>query len=288
MSESKNQLDRNGLIHFWATIKAALDKKVDKIDGKGLSSNDYTTAEKRSLASLIAIGSASKDNSGYMSSADKIKLDGIEENANKYVHPTYMQKTPGLYRIGVDASGHVSSADKMTSAELEAEGVSPANHTHDINDLIEPTMIVPGQEPETSGVFPYQKSASDPVQRMQFVDMMSGIKKKTDTYYFDIDKGNALETTVTGKADKAIITSFTIPTDGWLVDSSVTGFENYIDISITGLTAADVVNVDVAPSSSNVASVAQFANTETQDGFLRLRARNVPSAEISAQWYIVR
>ena len=37
--------------------------KVDKISGKGLSTNDYTTEE-------------------------KAKLEGIEENANNYTHPT--------------------------------------------------------------------------------------------------------------------------------------------------------------------------------------------------------
>ena len=48
---------------FAATITTALSKKVDKVDGKQLSAEDYTTPEKQKLA-------------------------GIEDNANKYVHPT--------------------------------------------------------------------------------------------------------------------------------------------------------------------------------------------------------
>lgn len=44
-------------------MTAALNNKIDKISGKGLSTNDYTTAE-------------------------KTKLYGIAEGANKYVHPT--------------------------------------------------------------------------------------------------------------------------------------------------------------------------------------------------------
>lgn len=46
----------------YATIKT-VNNKVDKISGKGLSTNDYTTEE-------------------------KTKLEGIEENANNYTHPT--------------------------------------------------------------------------------------------------------------------------------------------------------------------------------------------------------
>lgn len=46
-----------------STITETLSNKVDKISGKGLSTNDYTTEE-------------------------KAKLEGIEENANNYTHPT--------------------------------------------------------------------------------------------------------------------------------------------------------------------------------------------------------
>ena len=35
-----------------ATVNAALEKKVDKLSGKGLSTNDYTTAEKNKLAGI--------------------------------------------------------------------------------------------------------------------------------------------------------------------------------------------------------------------------------------------
>lgn len=56
-------LDYDGLLYFWQKIKAKLNDKVDKVEGKGLSSNDFTAAEKN-------------------------KLDGIAANANNYSHPT--------------------------------------------------------------------------------------------------------------------------------------------------------------------------------------------------------
>ena len=55
-------LDDNGLLYLWQKIKnvfattEALSGKVDKVTGKGLSTNDYTTAEKNKLA---AFGAAS-------------------------------------------------------------------------------------------------------------------------------------------------------------------------------------------------------------------------------------
>ena len=45
-------LDDLGLEKSWAYILAKLGKKVDKEDGKGLSSNDFTKEEKEKLARL--------------------------------------------------------------------------------------------------------------------------------------------------------------------------------------------------------------------------------------------
>lgn len=135
--EKKSWLDRAGAIHLWKTIEAILGTKVDKIEGFGLSSNDYTTEEKKKLASLSDPDVATTENNGLMSSADKAKLDGIEVGANNYTHPEYEAKQAGLYRISVDNTGHVATADKMTSEELAAEGVSPADHTHDLGELVD-------------------------------------------------------------------------------------------------------------------------------------------------------
>ena len=45
-------LDSNGLLYLWGKIKALVGGKVDKVEGKGLSANDFTTAEKEKLAGL--------------------------------------------------------------------------------------------------------------------------------------------------------------------------------------------------------------------------------------------
>ena len=74
------------------------------------------------------------------------------------------------------------------------------------------------------------------------------------------------------KADRATFVSFSIPVTGWKSDSSVPGYTKYIDIKVDGLTAADSVGVDVAPSSSAVARAADFTSTESMAGVLRLRA----------------
>lgn len=174
-------LSYDGLLYFWQKIKALLAGKVDKIDGKGLSTNDFTTAEKNKLAGLknythpttsgnkhipaggsanqilgwsadgtakwvnekdttysvmsgatvdadgksglvpsptkgtqrwldstgawttppnTTYGAASTTSAGLMSAADKKKLDGVADGANKYVHPA----TSGNKHIPVGGS----------------------------------------------------------------------------------------------------------------------------------------------------------------------------------------
>ena len=83
--------------------KALDEKKVDKISGKGLSTNDYTTDEKN-------------------------KLKAIAAEANKYVHPTYTAHSSGLYKITVDATGHVSSVTLVTKDDITTLGI-PAQDT---------------------------------------------------------------------------------------------------------------------------------------------------------------
>ena len=79
------------------------ETKVDKLVGKGLSTNDYTTAEKNKLAT-------------------------IAEGANKYVHPVYNKQPSGLYKIAVDSTGHVSGVWPVSKDDIVALGI-PAQDT---------------------------------------------------------------------------------------------------------------------------------------------------------------
>lgn len=187
--EKKSWLDRAGAVHLWKTIEAILGTKVDKIEGFGLSSNDYTTEEKNKLASLSDPNVATTENNGLMSSADKAKLDGIEAGANNYTHPVYEAKQAGLYRISVDNTGHVATADKMTSEELAAEGISPADHTHDLGELVDTldTSADAVEDADTvmvgATVTSDDGSATTKYTRRPLAALWNWIKSKTDALY---------------------------------------------------------------------------------------------------------
>lgn len=74
-----------------ARSTAAIALKVDKVDGKQLSTNDYTTAEKQEVAKIAnkvdKVEGKQLSTEDY-TTAEKTKLGGIAANANNYVHPT--------------------------------------------------------------------------------------------------------------------------------------------------------------------------------------------------------
>lgn len=45
-------LDNNGVLYLWGKIKALVGGKVDKVEGKGLSTNDFTNELKTKVDGL--------------------------------------------------------------------------------------------------------------------------------------------------------------------------------------------------------------------------------------------
>ena len=86
-------LDKLKTGEFMTLIKSLLNNKVDKVNGKGLSTNDYTTTEKNKLA-------------------------GIAEKANNYSLPPASSSTRGGVKTGFSSSGknyavQLSNEEKM-------------------------------------------------------------------------------------------------------------------------------------------------------------------------------
>lgn len=89
----------------------------EEIEGK--ADADHTHAE------------ATESAGGFMSPTDKEKLDGIEENANNYTHPTYFTRDSDLYKIRVNNLGHVSGAVAVTKDDITALGIPGVDTTYD-------------------------------------------------------------------------------------------------------------------------------------------------------------
>lgn len=96
----KDYLDKTGLALVWEKIKNLASGKVDKVDGKGLSSNDYTSNEKTKLTNIAA-------------GAQVNVIEGIQKNGtnltptNKIVNIAIPTKTSDI----TNDSGFITAAD---------------------------------------------------------------------------------------------------------------------------------------------------------------------------------
>lgn len=80
-------------------------------------------------SSGIKYNEASETGSGFMSQSDYIKLHGIEDGANKYVHPTSGVVASTYLKVSVDKYGHVISGNN--DVIKVSEGGTGANNAKD-------------------------------------------------------------------------------------------------------------------------------------------------------------
>ena len=244
---------------------------VEKEAGKGLSDENFTAALKD-------------------------KLDGIAAGANKYVHPTHTAAASGLYKTTVDEEGHVTDTTPVTKDDITKLGIPAQDTTYDEATTAKAGLMSAADKTKLDGMgATINKAASffrEVIllsEKLTTLSQLRAVSQKSKDRAAQVaDAAAAALDEMDGvKADKTEFVSFSIPATGWKTDSSVPGYTNYIDIAISGLTAADYVAVDVAPASSAVARAANFVATESRAGILRLRAASVPTAAISAQYHII-
>ena len=84
-------------------VKAALDEKVDKVDGKGLSTNDYTTTEKNKLA-------------GISTGAQVNVIEEVQLNGAKI--------TPSSKAVNIDLSSYATKGDLSSIPKFAISVVS--------------------------------------------------------------------------------------------------------------------------------------------------------------------
>lgn len=92
------------------SVSTKIDTKVDKETGKGLSTNDYTTAE-------------------------KTKLAGIAENANNYSLPTASSSTLGGVKIGDNININNGTISVTVDSSLSNTSTNPVQNKV-VNDSI--------------------------------------------------------------------------------------------------------------------------------------------------------
>ena len=132
----------------YAALIAAIAGKVDKVEGKGLSTEDYTTAE-------------------------KTKLAGIEAGANNYTLPAATTSALGGVKVGsnlaVDANGVISG--DYSAATTSANGLMSSTDKAKLDGIAEGATAVTVDSAISS-------TSTNPVENQAIYTALSG---KVDT-----------------------------------------------------------------------------------------------------------
>lgn len=95
-----------------------------------------------------------------------------------------------------------------------------------------------------------------------------------------------LAAAVDTKIDKIKTVSVMITTTGWLSDDD-SKYPFYYDIPVPEATAYDRADMRIMPDSIEAALTAGFdTKTDTREGYIRIRAKQAPTAVISAEYQI--
>ena len=218
-------IDKTGALYIITKIKTLLDGKVSVESGKGLSTNDYTNDE-------------------------KTKLSGIASGANKYTHPSYTAKSSGLYKVTVDATGHVSATTAVAKADITGLGIPAQDTTY--SAMTGATSSAAG----TSGLVPAPASGT----QGKFLRGDGTWQTPTNTTY---SPATSSANGLMSSTDKAKLDAFGAAST-YALKSDITNMykykgsvENESKLPTTGQVGGDVYNIVAAssygPAGQNVA-----------------------------------
>lgn len=117
-------LGRTGTLWLMNKIKSVLATKVDKVEGKGLSTNDFTTALKTSYDSAVTDVAALKKQGGEPNKINTVSVNGtaLTPDSNKKVDITV--PTTATIKTQIEAYEYQTSAQVKTAITSALSGVT--------------------------------------------------------------------------------------------------------------------------------------------------------------------
>ena len=151
-------------------LTAGLALKVDKITGKELSTNDYTTAEKDKLAAISGTNTGDQDVSSFAT------ITNLALKANTSDMTTSLGLKANATDLSTGLALKANTADMTTSLALKANLISPTLVTPILGDATATSVIV-----------------SSDVKAKRYIQYATTAISSTSTTNFDLSRGNVIQ-----------------------------------------------------------------------------------------------
>lgn len=250
-------LDQDGLLYFWQQLKTLFAGKVDKVSGKGLSTNDFTNADQTKL-------------NGIETGAEVNVLEGVNVNGtaatitNKIAAVTVPTKTSDL----TNDSGYITSADvpegaaaSTTTPKMDGTASTGTETAFARGDHRHPTDTsrAPLASPTFTGTpaGPTAASGTNTTQLATTAFVQTAISGKQDTLTFDNTPTSGSSNPVTSGGIYTALGNYLTTSD------AATTYATKSEISTAYRYKGSVASVSNLPSTGN--TVGDVYNVEATD-----------------------
>ena len=151
-AKKNNQIDPNQL-YFTPEKKLVVAVSQDEYEAmKAAGTLDDDVLYVTPVTEQTTIAEATETTAGLMPPASMKKLNGIDEGANKYTHPSHTARASGLYKITVDSLGHVTAVSAVQKSDITGLDIPGSDTTYSLASAYSNGLMSPAQFSKLAGI----------------------------------------------------------------------------------------------------------------------------------------
>lgn len=261
-------------------------------EAQGYATN-AKASEKKATDAVAGIEQTKTDAVQEVQNAQSTATNAVTTKQTEAVQAVDDERDAALQQVADSTQVAQTAASNAAASEQEAQASKEAAATSAgaaANSATAASGSARAAATSESNAASSAQSASTDADRAEAAANLAGTRANTDkTLKTENAPADAKATgdALAGKADSVVPHDLSIPITGWQTDTEVAEYPHYIDIT-ADVTSTTVVSVSIDPASADVAGKAMLVNPETRTGAIRIRAHNIPTAEISARWYPIK